>query len=67
MLLDACETMAAEKALKRMEAGVNLGRSMAYRQLLAREFHTDIQGVAMHKPDTAGYNRTDVFVIDDWR
>lgn len=67
MLLDACETMAAEKALKRMEAGVNLGRSMAYRQLLARGFRTDFQGVAMHKPDTAGYNRTDVFVIDDWR
>jgi hypothetical protein len=67
MLLDACETMATEKALKRIEAGVNLGRSMAYRQLLARGFRTDIQGVAMHKPDTAGYNRTDVFVVDDWR
>ncbi len=50
-----------------MEAGVNLSRSQAYRQMLRRGFRTDIQGVAMHRPDSPGYNRPDVFVVDDWR
>jgi RimJ/RimL family protein N-acetyltransferase len=66
-LLDACETFAAERGLKRMEAGVNLNRSQAYRQMLRRGFRTDIQGVAMHRPDSPAYNRPDVFVVDDWR
>jgi hypothetical protein len=28
---------------------------------------TDLQGVAMHKPNEAGYNTEDIYVIDDWR
>jgi GNAT superfamily N-acetyltransferase len=66
-LLDACEALAAERGLQRMEAGVNLNRSQAYRQMLRRGFRTDIQGVAMHKPDSHAYNRPDAFVVDDWR
>ncbi|MGH9691999.1 MAG: GNAT family N-acetyltransferase [Candidatus Acidiferrales bacterium] len=66
-LLDSCEALAAERGLRRMEAGVNLGRSGAYRHMLQRGFRTEIQGVAMHKPDSAAYNRPDVFVLDDWR
>jgi GNAT superfamily N-acetyltransferase len=66
-LLDACEAFAAERGLERMEAGVNLGRSRAYRQMLRRGFRTGVQGVAMHRPDSAAYNRPDVFVMDDWR
>ncbi len=66
-LLDGCEALAAERGLRRMEAGVNLNRSRAYRQLLRRRFRTDIQGVAMHRPDLPAYNRPNVFVIDDWR
>ena len=66
-LLDGCETLAAERGLRRMEAGVNLNRSQAYRQLLARGFRTDIQGVAMHRPDLPGYNRAEVLLVDDWR
>jgi GNAT superfamily N-acetyltransferase len=66
-LLDACESLAVERGLRRMEAGVNLNRSRAYRQMLARGFRTDIQGVAMHRPDLPAYNRADVFVVDDWR
>jgi GNAT superfamily N-acetyltransferase len=66
-LLDACETLAAERGWQRLVAGVNLARSQAYRQLLQRGFRTDIQGVAMHKPDSPAYNRPDVFVLDDWR
>jgi GNAT superfamily N-acetyltransferase len=66
-LLDACESVAVERGLQRMEAGANLARSQAYRAMLARGFRTDIQGVAMHRPDAPGFNRPDVLAIDDWR
>ena len=66
-LLDACEAFAAERGLGRLEAGVNLSRSQAYREMLRRGFRVDFQGVAMHRPDALAYNRPDAFVIDDWR
>jgi N-acetylglutamate synthase-like GNAT family acetyltransferase len=66
-LLDACEALAAERGWQRLVAGVNLGRSQAYRHMLRRGFRTDSQGVAMQKPDSPAYNRPDVFVLDDWR
>ncbi|MBV9082235.1 MAG: GNAT family N-acetyltransferase [Acidobacteriaceae bacterium] len=66
-LLDACESLASERGLSRLEAGVNLSRSKAYSNMLRRGFRTDIQGVAMHRPDSPAYNRSDIFVIDDWR
>ena len=66
-LLEACESLASERGLSRLEAGANLGRSKAYRKMLQRGFRTDIQGVAMHRPDSPAYNRPEVFVIDDWR
>ena len=65
--MDACETFAAERGLRRIEAGVNLNRSDAYRQMLQRGFRTAMQGVAMHRPDSPAYNRTDVYIIDDLR
>lgn len=66
-LLGASEALAVERGLKRVEAGINLGRARAYRQMLEHGFRTQIQGVAMHKPDSPGYNRPDVHVLDDWR
>jgi GNAT superfamily N-acetyltransferase len=66
-LLDACESLASERGLGRLEAGVNLSRIGAYRQMLERGFRTEIQGVAMHRPDSPAYNRPDIFVLDDWR
>ena len=66
-LLNACETLAAEKGLEKVEAGVNLGRSGAYRRMLEQGFRTQIQGVAMHRDDLPGYNRPDVYIVDDWR
>ena len=59
--------LAAERGLQRIEAGVNLSRRQAYRQMLQRGFRIDFQGVAMHKPDAPAYNRPDAFVVDDWR
>jgi GNAT superfamily N-acetyltransferase len=66
-LLDACEDMAAEQGLSRLIAGVNTARHEAYRQMLDRGFRTELQGVAMHRPNEAGYNRPGIYLIDDWR
>jgi N-acetylglutamate synthase-like GNAT family acetyltransferase len=66
-LLNSCEAMATAKGLTRMIAGVNTSRSEAYRQLLTQGFRTDIQGVAMHKPNESAYHHPGVYVIDDWR
>ena len=66
-LLKACEEMASKRGLSRLVAGVNAARHEAYRVMLERNFRTDIQGVSMHRPNEAGYNRPGVFLIDDWR
>lgn len=66
-LLEACEEMAAERGLARLVAGVNTARHEAYRVMLERHFRTDMQGVSMHRPNEAGYNRPGVLLIDDWR
>ena len=34
--------------------------------MLANGYTTNAQGIVMQQPD-AGYNREDVFLIDDWR
>lgn len=66
-LLDACEEMASSQNLPRLSAGVNTARHEAYRQMLARGFRTDLLGVAMDRPNEAGYNRPGIYLIDDWR
>jgi GNAT superfamily N-acetyltransferase len=66
-LLDACQSLAWERKTPRIQAGMNLSRVDAFLQMQARGYRTDVQGVAMHKPDLPGFNRPDVFVIDDWR
>jgi GNAT superfamily N-acetyltransferase len=66
-LLDACEAFAATMGLSRLVAGVNTARDDAYRRMLARGFRTDFVGVAMERPAEPGYNRPDVYAVDDWR
>ena len=66
-LLDLCERFAAARQVTQLVAGVNTAREPAYCALLARGFRTIIQGVAMQRPNTPGFNRPDVFAIDDWR
>jgi hypothetical protein len=48
-LLDACETLAASKNLKRLIAGANAGRDNSWQRLIAHGFRSDFQGVAMHR------------------
>ena len=66
-LLDACEQMASSQHVSRLRAGVNTARHEAYRQMLARGFRMDMQGVVMSRPNEPGYNRPGVYLIDDWR
>ena len=66
-LLDLCEAFGAEIGMSRLLAGVNTGRDAAYTRMLDIGFRTEITGLLMHKPNKAAYNRSDVFVLDDWR
>jgi GNAT superfamily N-acetyltransferase len=66
-LLAACETLALQRGLSKLVAGVNTARTEAYQQMLATGFRTDFQGVEMHRPNDSGYSRPGAFVIDDWR
>jgi GNAT superfamily N-acetyltransferase len=66
-LLEACEELASSQNISRLVAGVNTARQEAYRQMLARGFRADFWGVAMEKPNEAGYNQPGVYLIDDWR
>ena len=66
-LLAACESFAAQRGLERVDAGVNLERRDAYRTMMRAGYRSAIQGVAMQRPDVPGFNRPDVFVMDDWR
>jgi hypothetical protein len=66
-LLDGCEALAVSKNLKRLIAGANAGRDNAWQRLVAHGFRSDFQGVAMHRHNDPGYNRSDIYIIDDWR
>jgi GNAT superfamily N-acetyltransferase len=66
-LLTACEEFAAESGVSRLGAGVNTARHEAYARLIDRGFRTDMEGLAMQRPNEPGYNRPGVYVLDDWR
>lgn len=66
-LLTACQAFAAEQGMRRLIVGVNTARAEAYQHLRAQRYRTEIQGVAMQRPNEAGFNRPDVYVLDDWR
>jgi GNAT superfamily N-acetyltransferase len=65
-LLDACDALGAARGLT-IEAGVNLARQDAFRRMRAHGYRVNMQGVAMQRPHAEGFNRPDVWVIDDWR
>jgi predicted N-acetyltransferase YhbS len=66
-LLAACQGYAAASGARRLTLGVNTARHDAYRALLAAGFRTDLPGLTMHRPNEPGYDRPDVYVVDDWR
>jgi predicted N-acetyltransferase YhbS len=66
-LLEACGNLAVAVGMAQVLAGVNLAREEAYRHMSRRGFRTQILGVAMHRPNEAGYSRPGLFILDDWR
>jgi hypothetical protein len=66
-LLYACEELAVARGMSTLEAGINMARHEAYRKMLERGFHSELQGVTMHRPNEPGYDRPDGYIIDDWR
>jgi GNAT superfamily N-acetyltransferase len=66
-LLNAVSLLAKDRHLSRIAAGINTERSEAYRYMVEDGFRADMQGVAMHRPNESGYNRSDVYLMDDWR
>jgi GNAT superfamily N-acetyltransferase len=65
-LLAVCDAFAAARGAN-LEAGMNLARENAYLRMRAHGYKASMQGVAMLRPNTEGFNRADAYVIDDWR
>ena len=66
-LLDRCESFAASQGAAKLTGGVNAARDRAYRSMLDQGFRAESQGLVMQRGDETGYNRSDVYLIDDWR
>jgi GNAT superfamily N-acetyltransferase len=66
-LLSACERLAAGRGAVRVVAGVNGGCDQAWAVMTGLGFRASMLGVAMHRPNDAGYHRSECYVIDDWR
>jgi len=66
-ILSAIESFAVSRGATRVEAGVNISRIHAYRHMLAGGYRTQVQGVAMQKPNAPAFNREDAWILDDWR
>jgi GNAT superfamily N-acetyltransferase len=66
-LLDRCESFAASQGAATLTGGMNAARDRAYRSMLDQGFRIESQGLIMQRGDEIGYNRSDVYLIDDWR
>lgn len=66
-LLAACDGVAHAESLSSVLAGVNAAREPAWRRLRGAGFRGVLQGVAMLRDNAEGFNRPDVFALDDWR
>ena len=66
-LLDASEAFAHRSGAAQISTGTPTGRHGAYRMLAERGFRQTLAGVQMHRPYIEGFDRPDVFALDDWR
>jgi GNAT superfamily N-acetyltransferase len=66
-LLEAVEWWAASAGAAVLTAGTGSGRIAAWETLRAAGYRPFLQGIAMHRDRHPGYDREDVFVLDDWR
>lgn len=66
-LLGAVEAWAGSVGASVVAAGTGSGRVGAWETLRAEGYRPFLQGLAMHRDRHPGYDREDVFVLDDWR
>jgi len=66
-LLAAVEALAAALGARQLGADVNTARHAAYRSMIAHGFRTDMHGIIMHRRNVPGYNRPEVYALEDWR
>lgn len=66
-LIAACEDFARSRGAGRISAGVATGRHGSYRVMVELGFRMTLAGIAMHRPHERGYDRPEVFALDDWR
>lgn len=66
-LLDACEALTLSRGATKITAGVNTARCEAYSIFLRRGYRIEMTGASMERGEDGGYNRSGVFLIDDWR
>jgi GNAT superfamily N-acetyltransferase len=66
-LLDACDDLASRSGASLLLAGVNEARQEAHARIQRRGFSPGMRGVIMTRPDSPGYNRPGVYLVDDWR
>lgn len=66
-LLDPCFSYAAGRGAGALVAGCDAARVGACEALFRRGFRTQLEGVAMQRKNQVGFNRPDVYAIDDWR
>jgi GNAT superfamily N-acetyltransferase len=66
-LIAGCEVCAAKRGVAQISAGVSTGRHHAYRLLVELGFRTQLMFVQMHRPWQDGYDRPDIYALDDWR
>jgi len=67
-LLRSIEAFAGSRRVAKITADVNVARREAFRAMRANGFRPGMQGVAMETGDaSSGYNRSDVYILDDWR
>ena len=56
-----------QRGIAQISAGCSTGRHHAYRLMVERGFRTQLMGVQMLRPWREGFDRPDVWAIDDWR
>ena len=66
-LLAACEAYATRRGAAQLVAGTNTGRAAAYDLMRDAGYRTYMNTIAMTRPAVYGYNRPEIFAIDDWR
>jgi GNAT superfamily N-acetyltransferase len=66
-LVAACEAFAAKRGVAQLSAGVSTGRHHAYRLMAELGFRTQLMGVQMLRPWQEGFDRPEIYALDDWR